>query len=454
MPSIRELLNSPSMNDQRRGHADWMAESQDRIRKYKAEVEASLAAAREQPIAADNAAREAAAAEFAAGAADGDARITEGMRLRAAGANPAQEVSVPTQEQAEKWKTWVSGSAARQERYDPAAADARFAERVEDHRKHRDATMSQYGVRPETLASARVPPHIRRKQWMKEVAVRYKDQLAKDPSLMHKLMAEYDGGIAESGAQPLPSGKPGGPVNLASYRTPHFHGAASARNLTDVLDAQKAAQIATNVQRGWDQTNAGRQLGMSRGQVMAMQDIQESLDKGDKASAAAKMAMYGVSPSAYKGMLAVAEADVKKEPTTPGVVESYEKERGRLDGLGAGDGRLAGIDTFHRQRLGGKDAPPDAVQEAVRLHYQPYAQEMASRGIANLKPEERIEFQQATRGMDYTAWLRYCGQGDTPENRQAYRDLTGRSTGWADMGRTAVDWLVPDGLWNGVFGGA
>jgi hypothetical protein len=50
---------------------------------------------------------------------------------------------------------------------------------------------------------------------------------------------------------------------------------------------------------------------------------------------------------------------------------------------------------------------------------------MASKGLENLTADERIEFQQATGGMDFHDWAKWTGLGDTPQSRDFYQKLTG-----------------------------
>jgi hypothetical protein len=84
---------------------------------------------------------------------------------------------------------------------------------------------------------------------------------------------------------------------------------------------------------------------------------------------------------------------------------------------------------------------PTAVVDAkARLSYQPFASQMVSRGIDSLSPEERMELQAVSKGLRYREWLRYVGKADSPEMKQAYKSLTGNSTGFIDA--VTPDWLT------------
>jgi hypothetical protein len=65
---------------------------------------------------------------------------------------------------------------------------------------------------------------------------------------------------------------------------------------------------------------------------------------------------------------------------------------------------------------------------------------MVSRGIDSLSPEERMELQAVSKGLRYREWLRYVGKADSPEMKQAYKSLTGNSTGFIDA--VTPDWLT------------
>lgn len=328
-----------------------------------------------------------------------------------------------------KHSKWVGESVDRQAKYDPQGNAERIAKSVADHIRFDKETLARTGKFPEEIQHANIPDHIKRKQYIKEMAVRYKDELASGSMTIQDLLA--DSPYAATGKGP------------------------SDTRL--MADAMRQGQRATNVQRNWDQINMGRQLGVSRGHVIAMQDVQQHLAKGDKAGAAAKMAMYGIGGDTPKAMLAAeaaeAEAKAKIKPPEPGPIESLRTAQKQVGAMPAGPQRLSAMRMVHVQALGGKDAPQEQVEMAVRGEYQPYAQEMVARGIDQLSPEERIEFQQATAGMDYQSWLKYVGKGDSPEMRQAYSGLHNKNATWSDFGSNIVDWMVPDGLWNSVFGG-
>jgi len=337
----------------------------------------------------------------------------------------------------QSWDKWVGESTERQGRFDPAASDARIQQSFDDHAAF-DAKIKANpkfeGRTPEEVNRAGVPLHYQRKMWLNQMAQRYRRELADGSITLSQLAAEYDAGVG---------GQQKAGATSAYGNEAHKAGAMGARNLTDMLDAQRKAQIGLNVDRNWDQINLARQLGVGRGQVIAMQDIQRSLASGDNASAAAKMAMYGMAPEAYRSLMAmhggIEEARAKKEPTPPGLVESYAKEQAAANAQKPGT-RWSAMQMVARQSMGGDKADEAAVDAKARLSYQPFASQMVSRGIDSLSPEERMELQAVSKGLRYREWLRYVGKADSPEMKQAYKSLTGNSTGFIDA--VTPDWLT------------
>jgi hypothetical protein len=268
---------------------------------------------------------------------------------------------------------------------------------------------------PEEVQHKDIPDHIKRKQWIKEMAVRYKDQLADGSVSMDQLLSE----------------------------SPYAATGQGPSDLRLMMDAKKQGQIAMNVQNVAKQTNVARQLGVGRGHVMAMEDVQKHLDNGDKAGAAAKMAMYGMQGNFPQQMLGVvaaeAEAEAKKEKVPPTATESMLKGQADIATMPAGPARLATIRLLQQQALG-QNADPKAVDASVRAQFQPYAQAMASRGLDNLKPDERIELQQATQGLAYDDWLRYLGKADSPELQTTYQNLMGKNANWSQFWDSWTPW--------------
>lgn len=293
-----------------------------------------------------------------------------------------------------------------------------------------------------------------RKMWLDTMANRYRRDIAAGTVTLAQLAAEYDAGVANSQKQV-------GPIDPSQVnRHHHKAGALAARNITDFLSANRKAQIGLNVDKAWDQINLGRQMGVSRGAIIAMQDIQKSVAEGDHAGASAKMAMYGLAPDAYKSMAAIAaaaqEAKAKQPKEDLGVAAAHNKEMGIAMKTPPGM-RMGAVRSVAVAMSGGKDADPAAVNAAVQAQMQPLASEMVSRGIGALSPEERMELQQVVGGMDYATFQRYTGQPDSPQTRDTYKKLTGKSTGLGDTlgsaAGTVIDYMVPDALWNWATGG-
>jgi hypothetical protein len=265
--------------------------------------------------------------------------------------------------------------------------------------------------------------------WLKEIASRYRQQIAKDPTLMEKMVQLYDSGQAERRADVAK----GGIEPKLGY---HSVGAAAARNVTDLLEAQKAAQIAINVDNSFKQQNIARHLGVSRGVVMAMDDVQQSLAKGDRASAYAKMAMYGMDPRSFQGgygvMAAEAEAKGKAKPVDPTAQQSFNAGLQTINGMQAGPDRIGAVKLHYTGALG-QNAQAGAIDSAVKAHFQPHAQEYIRRGIGTLKPEERIELQQLIGQMPYDDFVKYVGAQNTPQLQQDFQHLTGRNATWGQF---------------------
>jgi len=331
--------------------------------------------------------------------------------------------------------------------------------------RDRDEVMAEMRSKhsPEEISRAGVPPHVQRQQWLETMTRRYRRDIAAGTLTVEQLLQHYDSGVKDMQAK-IASGQ----VSSDPYANQaHRAGAMAGLALTGPLKAAREAQIWLNVDKRADQTNLAREMGVSRGHVIAMQDIQSSLASGDRAGAAAKMAMYGISPDAVQGMLGLAAAESQanaqmaaikaKEPKS--VPESYQENVGVSMGMPPGQ-RLGSLRVSVAAMLG-KDAKPEMVEAQVRSHYQGTAAKIAAGGF-QMSPEERMEMQEVTGSMNYSDWLRYLNVTDSPQNRQVYTGMTGRnaaytpvqsSSGHTDFFSNAIDWLVPDALWDNFFGG-
>lgn len=278
---------------------------------------------------------------------------------------------------------------------------------------------------PAPVQRGMVPDEIRRRQFLRQQAVRHRNAIAQNPAVWESIVEQYDTGAKAGG---------------------HIAGARATQGLQTELLAQDAAQRAINVQNAAKQFNVARQMGVPRGWVMAHEDVTQALGKGDMATASAKAAMYAhmygptwvyasqqiTSQNAANQMAQAkaAEAQAKNQPQ-PDAVESIEKMAARIDQMPPGPTRMAAIESMHRARLGGANADQKAVQASVRAHYQPLVRGMLANGVDSLTPEQRSELAQIAANMGYGDWRAYTGSKDTPETQRAFRDITGRPATWA-----------------------
>ena len=277
-----------------------------------------------------------------------------------------------------------------------------------------------------------VPDHWRRKMFLKQQAVRYRQEFAKNPAMYGDMVAAYDA-------------QPSGPGSAHSAR------ALATRALTDHLDAQKAAQIGINVDNQAKQNNIARQMGMTRGQVMAMDDVSASVAKGDIASASAKAAMYAeqYGPAflyAARNMTDQHSASEKakaemagQKPPPKTVAESVQENMAAIQALPPGPGRKAAIESFYQTANGGPQADPKMVAQAVKNHYQTVVRDMAGR-LNSLSPEELSELQQVAGGMSYQQFQQYSGMPDTPANQQSYQRIFGKNATWGQWYQNLTPW--------------
>lgn len=182
---------------------------------------------------------------------------------------------------------------------------------------------------------------------------------------------------------------------------------------------------------------------------MAHDDVAQSLTKGDMATASAKASMYAhmygptwlhAAQQITSQHTARQEAAAKAKPPEPNPIESVQQMTAQIATMPAGPARASAIDTFHRTRLGGANAPPEQVQAAVRGHYQPIVREYARRGVANLSPDEKIELQQMTAGMKYPEWLQYTGLPEGRESADQYSALYGKNATWGQWWSRLTPW--------------
>lgn len=264
-----------------------------------------------------------------------------------------------------------------------------------------------------------VPDHWRKKMFLDEQNNRYRQEFAKTPAMYNDMVASYD---------------QGGPS--------HASRAFATRALTDHLGRQKAAQIGINVDNQAKQNNVARQMGMTRGQVMAMEDVSASAASGDLAGASAKAAMYAeqYGPAflyAARNMTdqhmasEKAKAEIAgQKPTPPTAVESVEKGMKDIASMPPGATRRAAIETLHTQRNNGD---PAAAKKAVENHYQPIVREMATR-LDRLSPDELSELQQVAGGMSYQQFMQYSGLPDTVDNQKHFQRIFGKNASYAQFG--------------------
>ena len=268
-----------------------------------------------------------------------------------------------------------------------------------------------------------VPEHYRRRMWLKDQSRKYGAEFAKNPKLYSDMVAAYDQAQL-------------GPGSAHSSR------AVAAADLTDHLDAQKVGQIEVNRQNAASQQNVARQMGVPRGMVMAMQDVQRHAARGDMASASAAAAMYGqvygpafanaatnvtaqhVASERAKGELA------RQKPPTPSITDSVKENTDQIAAMPAGVGRKAAIEQFYNAANKG-DAK--AAKSQIENHYQPIIREMGSR-LDKLSPEETVELQQVAGHMDYAQFLKYAGVTDTPEAQRSFQRIFTKNASWAQFG--------------------
>lgn len=264
---------------------------------------------------------------------------------------------------------------------------------------------------------------------MRQQKARYADQIATNPALFDEMVGQYDAAMQKPGAR-------------------HIDGVKGAYDLETELLANKDAQIRLNVQNQAKQLNTARQFGVPRGWVMAHEDVIQSLNKGDMASASAKAAMYGnmygptwlmaaknitdqnVAASEAKGKAAEAAAQAKPPQKDP--IQAMREMQAQIDQMPPGPLRQSAIDSMHRLRLGGQNADPTQLAEAIKGHYQPIIQGYARRGFQGLSPDEMLEAQKIITGMKPDEWARYSGLPQALAD-QAYQRLTGKNASWSQF---------------------
>lgn len=266
-----------------------------------------------------------------------------------------------------------------------------------------------------------VPDHWRRKMFLKQQANRYRHDFAKNPDQYSDMVAAYD---------------------QAGPNASHSARAVATRALTDHLDAQGAAQRGINVDNAANQTNMARQMGVPRGYIMAMQDVQRHAARGDIASASAAAAMYGQVYGqsflyAAKNMTDQHAASEKakaemagQKPPPQTVASSVNKNMAEIQAMPPGPARKAAIEQFY---TAGANGDSKAAQAGVRNHYQTIVKEMAGR-LDRLSPEEMSELQQVANGMSYKAFIQYAGLQDSVENQKHYQRIFSKNASWAQFG--------------------
>lgn len=280
-----------------------------------------------------------------------------------------------------------------------------------------------------------VPDDWRRKMFLEQQANRYRQDFAKNPAMYNDMVASYDQGGRSHSAR-----------------------AVATRALTDHLDAQKAAQIGINIDNRAAQQNVANQMGVDRGYVMAMQDVQRHVANGDIASASATAAMYSqrYGPGflyAAKNMTDQHTASEKakaemagQKPPPQTVAQSVNKNMAEIQAMPPGPARKAAIEAFYTQ---GANGDPKAAKAGVENHYQTIVKDMALR-LGQLSPEETSELQQVAGHMNYQQFLKYSGAADTPENQKHYQRIFNKNATWAQSNEqlgllgTLRDWAVPD----------
>lgn len=289
-----------------------------------------------------------------------------------------------------------------------------------------------------------------RRSYMNRVAKQYASQIAENPQLLDAIMADYDSGIASAQSE---GRAPNANGNM------HGHGAASARNITDKLDARDLAQRQLNVKAGWDQINQGRMHGVPRGFIAAQQEINNAMASGDHARASAVAAtysqLYGPAFAQFamatnhrlgKQAEAQAEVDARRKPADPTPMDQWAKDNRAISQMEPG-ARLAAMRA--QASMGGAEG--DAVTAQVHSGMQPILQRLVAKPPQSWTPEERTEFMQVTSGMDYEEFATYLGLPNDENTRKFYQDMTGKDARglashiWNDgIGAGIANW------WNGT----
>lgn len=249
-----------------------------------------------------------------------------------------------------------------------------------------------------------------RKRWLREQTVRHRQQIAQNPMLRAQLEAAYD-----AGAQP-------GVGIEAGKGTAHMRGAQSAQRLVDTLRDQDEAQRWLNVDARRKQQNISQEMGVPRGYVMAHDDVQESLRRGDRAGATAKAAMYGQMypgfDQASANLAAMYAADSaagakQAEIAAKNPMHQLEQSNKAIGQMPAGMQRHQAIQMDAGMRLG-QGAKPEAVNQAVMQRYMPIIRGYAGR-LNNLNADELMEVQTVLGSMPYSQVPTYLGLPDTRE---------------------------------------
>lgn len=265
-------------------------------------------------------------------------------------------------------------------------------------------------------------PNLRaaqRNRWLKEQAIRHRDAIARDSNVYSQLASEYDAAIA--------AGKSHDEARMAAQGQTGGH-----------LDAQKSAQIAMNVQNQAKQFNTARQLGVPRGYVMAMEDINHSLRSGDLAGASAKAAMYGQAygPSFIYASRNLAEMGAAQftalgkedKDDDKGLVGNVAQEQADLSKLPAGIGRYQAVGAY----LGKLHQDPKALQQALANHYRPILQGMAGR-FDQLSADERAEWDALMQGKSYQEWRGIMGLPESKQAQDMYQKTMGQNASYAQF---------------------
>jgi len=285
-----------------------------------------------------------------------------------------------------------------------------------------------------------------RERFLKDQARRYRTQIADNPKIYGDIVASYD--------QANTTNVPG---------SAHSARAVATRALTAHLDAQKEAQIWTNIDNRAKQQNVANQMGVDRGYVMAMEDVQRHAARGDVASASAAAAMYSqrYGPGflyAAKNMTDQhsaserAKAEIAgQKPPPKAIADSVQENMAKIQAMPPGPARKAAIEAFYNA---GANGDPKAAKASVENHYQTIVKDMGSR-LGQLSPEETSELQQVAGHMNYQQFLKYSGAADTPENQKNYQRIFNKNATWAQSNEqlgplgTLRDWAVPDFLFPG-----